>query len=274
MSGLIKSDFKRVIKDKLFFVICILCVVFSAITPLIYKIIMVNVTEEVSQLLGTSTNAKELFFSSFSPANNLGLILPIFFTIILYKDFNFGTIRNKIIGGKTRDSIFMSMFITSTVFLCIIMLIHALLTLGISLLFFDYQATSFTSGDAVYLIESVGLNMLVYVFIAALTSFICVFSKNTGVAIILSIAINIVMTLVSSVITVAYTVISSSNGNSVLAKVLEFANNINIFGFGTMIGFIENYTCENLVYLIATPLVFTALLIFAGIFVFKKKDIK
>ena len=39
MIDLLKTDFKRVLKDKLFIVVCIIGGVFAVITPILYKLI-------------------------------------------------------------------------------------------------------------------------------------------------------------------------------------------------------------------------------------------
>ena len=120
MIDLLKTDLKRAVKDKLFIVICIIAGAFAIITPLLYKVIFVvlKFDEEAMQeleMLGMGImNAKSIFFSSFSLGNNFGLILPIFVAIILCKDFSNGTIRNKIICGKSRTSIYFSLFFIIT----------------------------------------------------------------------------------------------------------------------------------------------------------------
>ena len=100
MSRLLKSDFKRFFKDKLFLVVCILAVVFSVITPLLYLVIfgaMGEIDPLTEEMLSSYVNAKGQFFAAFSFNNNLGLIAPLLIGIILFKDFSYGTIRNKII---------------------------------------------------------------------------------------------------------------------------------------------------------------------------------
>ena len=113
MSGLLKADFRRVFKDKLLIVMGILAVVFAAITPVLYAIIfsgLGSADEMTMDILSMYISGKAQFFSSFSLGNNLGLIAPVLLAIVLYKDFSYGTIRNKIIAGKSRTSIYLSLF--------------------------------------------------------------------------------------------------------------------------------------------------------------------
>ena len=151
MIDLLKTDLKRAVKDKMFIVLCIIGGAFAVITPILYKVIFVllGIDEEAMQefeVLGMGfASAKSVFFSAFSLSNNFGLILPVLVAIILCKDFSHGTIRNKIICGKSRTSIYFSLLITCVILICSFILAHALLTLFISLIFFDYQSTAHLS---------------------------------------------------------------------------------------------------------------------------------
>ena len=121
MLELLKVDFKRVLRDKLFLVVCILSGVFALTTPLLYLLIFklagAGDLEELA-LLGVSVNGKSQFFDFFSLANNLGLIAPVLLAVALCKDFSHGTIRNKIICGKSRTKIYFSLFCTCAIVMC------------------------------------------------------------------------------------------------------------------------------------------------------------
>ena len=155
MRSLLKADLRRVLKDKLLIVMGILAVVFALITPLLYALIISGMgADEDLEIFGIAFTAKSMFFNSFSLGNNLGLIVPVLLAIVLCKDFSFGTVRNKIIAGKTRFQIYMSLFITCSVVFILCMLLHAFITLCLSLCFFDYQLTPFTASDFWYFLES------------------------------------------------------------------------------------------------------------------------
>ena len=72
MRELIKSDIKRMLKDKLILIACIIGGAFAIITPLLYKAIFGLL--EVEEMLGMLVDAKSQYFASFSPANNFGRI--------------------------------------------------------------------------------------------------------------------------------------------------------------------------------------------------------
>ena len=274
MTGLLKSDFRRVLKDKLLIVVGILAVVFAITLPLLYAVLFSTADLLDTAILGNIFSAKTLFFSSFSIGNNLGLVAPVLLAIILCKDFSFGTIRNKIIAGKSRTQIFMSLFITCAVVLIVVMTIHALITLGISLIFFDYQETAFTFGDFGYFLASLGFEVLDLLFVAALLAWLCANMKNVGLVIVLYIAIAMALVLAGSILQTVIGVLQMSPDNEKLLSVLEFFNRINIGSAAMYIGVGTSYTLKDVLYLVIPPVVGIAGFLGYGLLGFNKKDLK
>lgn len=276
MIDLLKTDLKRAVKDKLFIVICIIAGAFAIITPLLYKVIFVvlEFDEEAMQeleMLGMGImNAKSIFFSSFSLGNNFGLILPIFVAIILCKDFSNGTIRNKIICGKSRTSIYFSLFFTCAILICSFILMHALLTLLLSLLVFDYQSTPFTASDFGYLMGSIALEILVYLFVCALLTFFIVCMKNAGLSIVMFFIISFLMIIIGG-ITQAMVLFADPATTSY--KILEIFNSANVFTT-SIIGNGTSYKLNEILYLVLPNVCIMAILIVLGLSIFKKKDLK
>lgn len=269
MRNLLKTDLKRILKDKLFMVASIIAVAFALLGPILYKVLFSAL--DLDGMLGTLVDAKTLFFNSFMPGDNFGLVLPILILIVLCKDFNGGTIRNKIISGKTRCSIFLSMFISSAVIMCAVMLAHAILTLLFSLVFFDFSSDPFTFKTFLFMLLSVFFEMLVYVFVAALASFLCTSMKNTGLSIVMYIAISFVLALFGGIISAAFSFASPEN--KVVYGVLEFLSSTNIFT-STLIGSGSSYSLKEIVYILLPCVIGSALLVLFGILIFKKKDLK
>ncbi len=275
MFDLLKTDLKRALKDKLFIILLIIAGFFAITTPLLYKGIFMLLelgTEDLAEMemLGFSMNAKSLFFSAFSLGNNFGLILPIFIAIILCKDFSHGTIRNKIICGKSRASIYFSMLITCIILICSFILAHAILTLLISLIFFDYQSASFTFSDFGYLMASIGLEILVYLLVSALLVFFIVYMKNAGLSIVMYFVVAFIFIIIGSI--TQTTVLFADKGEASY-KILEFLNVANAFTT-TSIGTGISYELKELLYLILPNLAFTIILVFLGLLIFRKKDLK
>ena len=281
MLKLLKVDIKRVLKDKLFFVMCILAVVFAVITPLLYVAIFASIgldggeMSETLDALGMTIDAKTLFFQSFSIGNNLGLIAPVLLAIILCKDFSHGTVRNKIISGSSRTSIFMSMYSVCFLALFTVMTLHALLTLLISLVFFPYQATELVASDIGYFFLSLLFEALLYLFVAALVSVLCACTKNTGVAIVGYVAIVMIMSVLVSILQIGALMIPTIDGeDSLVLKTVEFLQNINVFNYASVIGIGAKYSLREILCCILSPSILAGGLTALGIFSFKKKDIK
>ena len=277
MTRLIKSDFKRFFCDKLFLVVCILAVVFAVSTPLLYVAIFKiggEMDPMTAELLGSYVTAKGQFFGAFSFGNNLGLIAPLLVGIILFKDFSFGTVRNKIISGHSRVSIFLSIFVVCTVTLFGIVLAHALLSLGISLPFFDYQSTPFKTADLWYLLESLLFEFLVYVFVAALVSWLCVNMKNIGMVIVMYIAVVFGFTMIAGILQIALIVLQTQKDMETLVKILQFVQDINVFNSSATIGIGESYTAKQVWYYALPSVIGTGALLCHGMWKFSRKDLK
>lgn len=274
MRGLIKADFRRVFKDKLLLVMGILAVVFAAITPLLYALMFSDMGIEEDPMISTFITGKSQFFSAFSIGNNLGLIAPVLLGIALCKDFSFGTVRNKIIAGKSRSAIYLSLFVTCATVLTVVMVGHALITLGISLIFFDYQPTAFTLSDFWYFLESLAFEILILLWVAALLSYLCTCMKNVGLVIVLYIAVSFVLAIAGSIVQVVLAVLETTGGNETLADILKFVDRINVGTAALYIGTGTKYTLEDVLYhtvpVIAGILGFTGL----GLWQFNKKDLK
>lgn len=250
-------------------VVCIVAGAFAIFTPLL-NILLLGLLEVDEEFIGMVINAKTLFFNAFLPGGDLGLIMPILIIVILCKDFSYGTVRNKIISGKTRTQIFFSMFFTATIFICAIMLAYAVLTLGVSLIFVEYQATPFTIDDLWYLLFSVLLEMITYVCISAIVCFLVVFAKNIGLSIVLFIAVSFLFSIIGSIVQAVFIFADPSQTNYAF---LEFLNNVNIFT-STLIGSDDAYTFKEFLYIIIPPIVGTGILTTLGALIFNKKDLK
>ena len=254
----------------------ILAVAFALITPVLYALIIGDMPQDPSMeaLLGGSFTAKAQFFESFSPGNNLGLIVPVLLAIVLCKDFSFGTVRNKIISGKSRSAIFVSMYTVCATALWTVMLIHALITLGFSLLFFEFQTDPFTMADVGYLLLSLLFELLIYLFIAAFLCWLCVLMRNVGLAIVLYVAAIMGLSMIAALLQVLGMALQMDGGNETAVKILEFFNRINVCNSYMVIGKGETYSLSDVLYLVLPPLVGAVGFFGAGLLKFKRKDIK
>lgn len=274
MRELFRADLKRVLKDKLLIVMGILAVVFALITPLLYAAIFSMDGLIDDPLLASLVSAKSQFFQSFSMTNNLGLIAPVLLAIVLCKDFSFGTVRNKIIAGKSRTSIYLSLFAVCALVLSAVMLLSAFLSLGVSLIFFDYQPTPFTFADFGYFMASLGFQLLVLLFMAALLSLLCGCTKNVGAAIVLYVAITFLLVLVGSIVQAICAVLQLTGINPKLVDVLLVLDRLNVGRAVAYIGAGTSYTWEDVLYLLLPPLAGILGFTGFGLLRFRRKNLK
>ena len=274
MRDLFFTDLKRILKDKLFLVTCIIAGALALVNPLLYKVLFSALSlEEMGDMsaFGIGVSAKSMFFSAFLPGDNLGLIMPLLIAIIICKDFSQGTVRNKIIAGKERTQIFFSHFFAATLTMCALMLLHALLTLGISLCLFEYQAAPFAMTDLGYLLVSILFELLVYVCIAAIVCFVCVFAKNMGLCILTYLGFSMLCSLVGAGVQVAFALTNPES--KVLYGVLEFFNNVNLYT-STLIGGGTSYSLKDVLYIVLPPLLGACGFASLGAMLLQKKDLK
>lgn len=277
MSNLLVVDFKRVLKDKLFLILCILAAAFSIVLTLlmggIYSIVD-GETAEFLAVMGMSQTAKSQFFTSFSLGDNMGLVAPILLAIVLCKDFSAGTVRNKIISGSSRFSIVMSMYIVCLVVLFGVMFLHALLTLLISLIFFPFQETAMTAASFGHMLTSLGLEFLLYGLVSAIVCWLCALRKNVGLVIVCYVALVLGLSLVAGILQGVGMVLEEVGGHDTAVKVIDFFQSINIFSFMGAIGRGSGYEKKELLNYILVPLVGTGLLLGWSVLKFNKKDLK
>ena len=276
MAKLLKVDLKRIFKDKLLLVVAIIGVVLALTTPLIYKFIYLFLGADDTGLLESLLSIKTMFYSSFSLSNNIGFIIPVFLLIIMSKDFSYGTIRNKIISGSSRTNVFLSMFISCSIVIVLAMLAYAALNGLLTVALFSNEMASITKEGVLYFVLSILFEILIYIFIAALLSFINVFAKNAGLKIILYVALAFGLMMIYSIVQVSMSVlIINGTENQLLIDLLEALLKLNVFYSNAgIIGAVDKYIAEDIIYILVSTILGTGLFVFLGIVSMNKKDIK
>ena len=270
MTRLLKADFKRFFKDKLFLIALIIAGAFAISTPLLYKVLFSFLTGKNMSELGMILDVKYMFFAAFSLTNNLGLIAPIFILIIIGKDFSFGTIRNKIIKGHSRISIFLSIFIVSSSIISLIMFSYAAVNGLLTLALFSDLIGKVTAKEVGYFILSLLLELLVLISIAAFISLLATCMKNSGIAIVFYAAIILGSVAIHTALQMAVMFIE----NDIIVKLIETITLLNVFSHTSIIGLGTTYPSKELFLIILSNLLFIAGCNGLGILVFNKKDLK
>ena len=274
MLDLLKTDLKRVLKDKLFLITCIVAGVFAVTMPLLYKVLyaLLEMPPELGATGMLAMDAKSLCFTTMMPGDNFGLILAVLLAIILCKEFSQGTIRNKIICGRSRSEVFLSLFLTCAIVVCGVMLAYGITSLCVSLCLFEYQQSEVTPIRAIgYLVLSFGFEMVTYVFVASMLTFFIVVMKNAGLAVVLYVSAAFLCSLIGGGIS-AVTAFANPE-SKLLSDFLQILVDINMFT-SAVIGRGTTYSLQQVLCILLPCLGGAAAFVFGGLAVFKKKDIK
>ena len=164
MLNLLRVNLYRMRKDILLYVCLAVTVVMVLSSAAVFQMLEV-LTGVDSEMLGIASG-KTMMLNALSPMNNMGMLIPILLILMQSRDYTNGTIRNKIICGYSRTSIFMASWMSALIFGAVMLLINMLGSLGIGCLIFGFGEPF--DGKAVReLFVSIFLGVLVYeVFIS------------------------------------------------------------------------------------------------------------
>jgi ABC-type transport system involved in multi-copper enzyme maturation permease subunit len=285
MGNLIKAELYRVFKDKLFLILCIIAGAMSLFLALMYFGLGSLLIED-GVTIREVFSAASLALSSFSPFSNFGLVVAIFLCILLGKDYTQGTVRNKIIMGKSRAEIFFSNLIVTVIIIMIVVVGFAILNFAISSIFFN---TGITTDNIVSFLSQFALQILGWLVLATAIAFYSAAMKNAGVTIVTYIGIGLFLTIVGPVIAgVAGVVTSPDGGYENLKWLFDLITNINIpFIMGSLLtgnaslvsmlgdtSVVSELPVEFYCEYIGSCVAFSTLFVGLGYLAFNKKDIK
>lgn len=196
MLNLLHANFKRLVKSKLFYIFSILMFLIVAFYSLILKIYSSN---------GSMGNSVDLFFISFPSISlipTIGIAVSVMGSVFLGQDFNYGTIKNKIIMGKTRIEIYLSSLITVFVAGVFFYLSYYLAVFTIGMITIGNPLVFLDKVDVIKLMLYQLLLVLTYSSIATAITFI---TKNMTASVVILIIFSVVL------MTVGYSLIARLN---------------------------------------------------------------
>ena len=144
----------------------------------------------LSALLETNIlNGTSMLVSSLSPVQNFGLAVPINLITFTVLEFNHGSIRNKIIAGHSKGSIYTSLFLNGLLFTFVLVGIYAVLNFGLGSI-----GSLFSFGDGSqqvdpllnpsyadgYVLKMIILACVSYISIVSFTIFFATLFRNIG----------------------------------------------------------------------------------------------
>lgn len=279
MRKLLSANFFRLWKDKIFW----LCMGAMLIYSVVY---LLNGSRQAAIDLSEYNYSIDIYYFNFAVV--IGLFCALFCSMFLGTEYSDGTIRNKIVVGHTRTSIYIANLITAftaTLLIMIVWLIGALVaipTLGI---------------------WKMGIpNLLVYLLIAvmfeaalsAIFTFVCMQSTNKAITVAFSVLLFFGLLFFASM---TYTALNepemtsgiqiTANGmemseptpnpnyvSGVTKTIYEFIIDFLPTGQGIQMWQLEIANAARIVRMLLSSVAITVLTTLVGIFIFKRKNLK
>ena len=194
MFRLLASFFYRLRRDLTFRITSIIGLALSIGLPLLYfaldlTIFIISKQESGGadvEFMHLLCNGQSLFVGSFSPLQNFGIAIPINLVSFIVLEFSHGTVRNKIISGHSKLSVFLAT-VLSTVILSLLWIgAYVGISTGLGSLLgfagFDPNGVAYMSGQVSpeYLIKLGILALFCYVLIACIATFFATLFRNIG----------------------------------------------------------------------------------------------
>lgn len=282
MARLFKAFLFRLRRDLTFRITLFIGIGMAIFMTLLYLGLqfLLDTGDDVHLLTGES-----MLISSLSPAQNFGIAIPvnlISFTII---EFTHGTIRNKIIAGNSKGKIYASLFLSGLIFSLALIIVYASLCTLLGTIFGGFHTngtstviTSFgASLTGQYIWRVVVVAILSYVSITSLSVFMATLVRNIGgtipIVIILILACYFLGTIMSSIA-------MFSDSMKTAVTIIKYIDPL--YGLSEQYIEINQETGEMKQYMpddtfisaIINNLAYAALFFVAGLFIFKRRDVK
>ena len=184
MSRLLKSFFYKISKDITFRITLIIGAGMAIFMTLLYFLIDRFAGEGFKMLSGQS-----MLVSSFSPAQNYGIAIPINIVSFVVLEFTQGTIRNKIIAGNSKFKIYVSLFISGLVLAMSLLLVYVAVCTLFGTIFGGFNmdeivifGSTAAAGkvSAEFIVKFIILGILSYTSIVAFAVLVATFFRSIG----------------------------------------------------------------------------------------------
>ncbi|TAH57416.1 MAG: hypothetical protein EWM49_04540 [Bacillota bacterium] len=211
MKKLLIADLRRIFKGKGIYVLMTLGFIFPAISALIVQLsgLAANDVAELGDLAAEVFNPVALYAGSFNPTQNIGLILLIVVAVLISGEFTNNTIRNKIVAGHSKTSLFLSSLVTVLTYVFVVVLVNSSFTYLFNSISFglqpfsDYFKRGLVAYSSIFVIYTI-MTLLTYQF------------KNLAGPLGLVLGIYFVLMMISTI------VFSFNGGTGFKAKVLFY----------------------------------------------------
>ena len=177
MFKIMTASLYKLFRDTTFKVTLIIGVALALLTNLLYFIIF-KIAIDTPEIGNALFSGETALINSLNPSSNFGLTVPINLVVFTIGEFTYGTIRNKIIAGHKRSSIYFSLLLTGFVFTVILMTAYCFLSWAFgSLLSGSVHAQGVSSTTIGYIIL---YGFCSYIFVMVLSVFVATLTRSIG----------------------------------------------------------------------------------------------
>jgi ABC-2 type transport system permease protein len=263
MKNILKSDFYKLLKSKSFYICTLIAGFLFGLQPFLLKLSfnMMNNIDGMERTLPFKSGMSHAL-SAFTGGDTF-LFMAIVIATFVASDYNHGTMKNVVSKGFSRISIYLSKVITMTA-ACLVMLLFQFVVglIAAGIVTGKITVPDLEYGTAGQVLRMVGIEILLNIAVVALYVMISILVRNTGVAI----AINIVGViyfgrLIFQILDLIFKAKESFTRFSLLDVSYSFYNKI-IDASG------------DLIRAVLVGVAYLAVSIAAGIYAFKKMDVK
>lgn len=293
MKNLFQAFLFKLRKDLTFRITLFIGLGLAVLMTVIYLLIDVGInalSDEGGKMAHLFCTGENLLITSFNPAQNFGIAIPINLISFIALEFTQGTIRNKIIAGNSKVKVYLGLYLSGLVFTIALISSYVLLCFGLASAIGGFHPHGNIAGGILsagsitpeFIWKFVVLALLAYVTIATVTIFFVTLIRHIGPCIPIVIILIFACYLGATMINLFSGFGSDDNS---LIKGLTVAMKVinpfySIFVFDSVV--VDEMTYEaNLVIKwdsffmeVGNNIVYTAAFLFFGMLIFKKRDIK
>ena len=208
MGNLIRAFAFKLRKDWTFRITLFIGLGLALMISLIYFVLDKNVFASEESAAGTLCTGQNLLMSSVNPGQNFGIAVPVNLITFTVLEFNYGTIRNKIIAGNSKAKVYFGLLISGFCFTMLLMVAYIGLSTLLGTIFggFDINGNvaSLTGAggtfNAEFLVKLLVLTVFAYAFITALTIFFATLFRSIGPCISVVLLIVLGFVLIASIL--------------------------------------------------------------------------
>ena len=275
MLRILYASLYKLFRDVTFKVTLIIGISLAILTNLLYFAIAKIGDIELGSVLFSGETA---LINSLSPTSNFGLTVPINLVVFTIGEFTYGTIRNKIIAGHKKSSIYLSLLAIGFVFTTVLMVAYCFLSWAFGSMLGGMHAEG-VSGETIGFVILYGF--FAYVFIMTLSVFIASLIRSIGGSLPVIIIFLLFLGLVPTIINIS-AIFGSSNGNLIdylparIAMWIDPLFMIGLYSSSVMSMLITdtNNVTEMIVAGIVVPVYWSVIFGVLGLKLFQYRDIK